>query len=220
MKDAVASKMQDQKRRSFWLKQLHQWHWISSGICLIAMLAFAVTGFTLNHAAQIEARPHVTHLGGKLPGELLTPLKHQAEEADGNSALSKQPLPTSLRDWIDKQLSVTVGAQAAEWSPDEVYVSLPRPGGDAWLRVELSSGEVEYEKTDRGWISYFNDLHKGRNTGTAWSWFIDVFAAACLIFCITGLFLLQMHAGNRPATWPLVVLGLVAPLLLAILFIH
>ncbi|HCT04276.1 MAG TPA: hypothetical protein DIW86_02815, partial [Pseudomonas sp.] len=36
----------------------------------------------------------------------------------------------------------------------------------------------------------------------------------------TGLFLLQMHAGKRPATWPLVVLGLVAPLLLAILFIH
>jgi hypothetical protein len=77
--------------------------------------------------------------------------------------------------------------------------------------VALEDGQVEYEKTDRGWISYFNDLHKGRNTGTAWSWFIDVFTVACLVFCITGLFLLQMHAGKRPATWPLVALGLVAP---------
>jgi hypothetical protein len=77
--------------------------------------------------------------------------------------------------------------------------------------VALEDGQVEYEKTDRGWISYFNDLHKGRNTGAAWSWFIDVFAVACLVFCITGLFLLQMHAGKRPATWPLVALGLVAP---------
>ncbi|RKW98339.1 hypothetical protein D9B85_13640, partial [Corynebacterium diphtheriae] len=28
------------------------------------------------------------------------------------------------------------------------------------------------------------------------------------------------HAGNRPSTWPLVGLGLVIPLLLALLFIH
>ena len=32
--------------------------------------------------------------------------------------------------------------------------------------------------------------------------------------------LLQLHAGGRPSTWPLVGLGLVAPLLLALLFIH
>jgi len=115
---------------------------------------------------------------------------------------------------------VDVGPQPGEWSPEELYVSLPRPGGDAWLRVDLASGKVEYEKTDRGWVSYFNDLHKGRNTGTAWSWFIDIFAVACLVFCITGLFLLQLHAGNRPVTWPLVGLGLVAPLVLAIIFIH
>jgi hypothetical protein len=55
---------------------------------------------------------------------------------------------------------------------------------------------------------------------TAWSWFIDIFAAACLVFCITGLFILKMHAGNRPFTWPMVGLGLVLPALLALLFIH
>ncbi|MBP0600129.1 PepSY-associated TM helix domain-containing protein [Herbaspirillum sp. LeCh32-8] len=214
-----AGPLPDQKRRAFWLKHLHQWHWISSGMCLVAMLAFAVTGLTLNHAAQIEAHPQVVHQEAQLPPPLLAPLKAQAKAADGKSA-AKDPLPGAVRDWIAQQLSVTVGARPAEWSADEVYVSLPRPGGDAWLRVELEDGHVEYEKTDRGWISYFNDLHKGRNTGAAWSWFIDVFAVACLVFCITGLFLLQMHAGKRPATWPLVVLGLVAPLLLALLFIH
>ncbi|KAF1042280.1 MAG: hypothetical protein GAK35_02810 [Herbaspirillum frisingense] len=221
MKDAnAASPLPDQKRRAFWLKHLHQWHWISSGICLVAMLAFAATGLTLNHAAQIEARPQVSHRDAQLPPALLAPLRKQADAADGKPGAGKEPLPEAVRAWIAQQLSVTVGAQAAEWSADEVYVSLPRPGGDAWLRVELEDGKVEYEKTDRGWISYFNDLHKGRNTGAAWSWFIDIFAAACLVFCITGLFLLQMHAGKRPATWPLVALGLVAPLLLAILFIH
>ena len=35
-------------RRSFWLKQLHQWHWISAAVSLIGMILFAVTGITLN----------------------------------------------------------------------------------------------------------------------------------------------------------------------------
>jgi len=106
---------------------------------------------------------------------------------------------------------IDVEGRVAEWSPEEIYVALPRPGGDAWLRVNLEDGAMEYEKTERGVIAYLNDLHKGRNTGKAWSWFIDVFAVACLIFCITGLFLLKMHANNRALTWPLVVLGLLTP---------
>ena len=99
-------------------------------------------------------------------------------------------------------------------------MSLPRPGGDAWLSIDLTSGEARYERTDRGWISYLNDLHKGRHTGTAWSWFLDLFAVACVVFCVTGLVLLQLMAGQRSATWPLVAAGLVIPLLLAIFFIH
>lgn len=216
----IASKVPDQKRRSFWLKHLHQWHWISSGICLVAMLAFALTGLTLNHATQIEARPQVTHQHAQLPALLLAPLQLQGERAEDDASAARQPLPESLRVWLASQMSLGIGEQAAEWSSDEIYVSLPRPGGDAWLRVSLKDGKVEYEKTDRGWISYFNDLHKGRNTGVAWSWFIDFFAVACLVFCITGMFLLQMHARNRPATWPIVVFGIVGPLLLALLFIH
>ena len=46
----------------------------------------------------------------------------------------------------------------------------------------MNDGAITHELTDRGWVSYFNDLHKGRNTGVAWSLFIDVFAFAALIF--------------------------------------
>lgn len=97
---------------------------------------------------------------------------------------------------------------------------MPSPGGDAWLSIDRDSGAVEYEATTRGWVSYFNDLHKGRNAGPAWGWFLDVFAAACLVFCITGLFLLHLHARQRRMTWPLVGLGLMIPLLIALILIH
>lgn len=202
-----------QQRRSFWLKTLHEWHWISSALCLIGLLLFAATGITLNHASQIEAEPVTTTKELQLPESVLSSITR--EKRDGEA-----PLPRVLSDWLAKEMSVTTAHRIGEWSDDELYVALPRPGGDAWLSVDLSDGLVSYEKTDRGWISYFNDLHKGRNTGTAWSWFLDVFAVACFVFAGTGLFLLQLHGGNRPLTWPVVGLGVIVPLVLAALFIH
>src|SRR5690606_28411708 len=108
----------------------------------------------------------------------------------------------------------------AEWSEGEVYLPLPGPGRDDWRSIYRASGEVEYERTSLGAIAYLNDLHKRRNPGPAWSWFIDIFALALLVFTVTGLFLLQLHARQRRMTWPYVGLGLLVPVLLALLFIH
>lgn len=203
----------DQQRRAYWLKTLHQWHWISSALCLVAMLLFSVTGITLNHAGQIESKPVVVDRQAQLPDELLHSLS-------GHEAKDTAPLPPAVRDWVAREFAVQIGEAAVEWSDGEAYVSLPRPGGDAWVSIDLDSGEVQYENTDRGWIAYFNDLHKGRHAGPLWGWFIDLFALACVVFTVSGLVLLQMHARQRATTWPLVALGLVLPLLIAILFIH
>ena len=201
-----------QQRRGFWLRTLHQWHWISSAVCLIGMLLFAATGITLNHASKIEAQPEVSQRTAQLPAALVVELKVSKE---GNA-----PLPPAVATWLSDELSVSIGKRPAEWSEAEIYLSMPAPGEDAWLSIQRDTGEVEYERTERGWISYFNDLHKGRNAGPAWSWFLDVFALACLVFCITGLLLLQLHARQRRMTWPMIGLGLLVPLLLALLLIH
>ncbi|MPS49345.1 PepSY-associated TM helix domain-containing protein [Methylobacillus sp.] len=203
---------QAQTRRSFWLKHLYRWHWISSAICLVGMLLFAATGLTLNNAGRIESDPVVTKKNGQLPSPLLSKL----QQTHGDNA----PLPTAVASWMAGALGIEAAGRVAEWSDDEVYVSLPRPGGDAWVVIDRASGELHYELTERGWVSYFNDLHKGRNTGMAWSWFLDAFSVMALVFSMTGLCLLHMHAGNRPFTWPLVGLGLILPWVLAILFIH
>lgn len=194
------------------LGTVRQWHWVSSAVCLVGMLLFAITGITLNHAAQISAKPRVESIEKQLPQDVF-----------GNLVLpdaEKAPLPMPVAQWLEQELDIYVGKRPAEWSEDEIYLSLPRPGGDAWLTLDLTDGSVFFEKTDRGWVSYFNDLHKGRNTGTVWFWFIDIFAIACVVFCMSGLILLYRHAAGRPTTWPLVGLGLVIPTILALLFIH
>jgi len=209
---AAASNGADPNRRAYWLKTLHRWHWISAALSLVALLLFSVTGITLNHAAQIESKPRVVNLKETLPASLLRSL--QGERA------ADAPLPGNVNDWLADALDVRAQGRKGEWSDGEVYVSLPRPGGDAWISIDRETGTIEYERTDRGWIAWLNDLHKGRNTGTAWRWFIDLFAAACLLFALTGLWLLQLHARQRGKTWPLVAAGLLLPLLIVVLFMH
>lgn len=199
-------------RKLFWLTQFRQWHWISGAVCLVGILLFAITGITLNHAADIEAKPVVTTREATLSDPLIAALATNENPS--------APLPDAVADWIRNEIGVAVAGRDAEWSADEIYVGLPRPGGDAFLTIGRADGAVFYERTDRGWVSYLNDLHKGRNTGTAWSWFLDIFALACVVFSITGLALLYLYARGRKSTWPLVGAGLAIPMLLAIVFIH
>jgi len=194
------------------MQQLHTWHWMSAAVSLIGMLAFAVTGLTLNHAASIDAKPVVTHRNATLDAPLLGLIaRPQAKDA-------LLPAPVAAR--VAALTGLDPAGRSVEWSDEEAYVSMPRPGGDAWVSIDRASGAIESELTDRGWISYLNDLHKGRNAGPVWFWFIDLFAVACIIFTITGLLLLQLLARNRRLTWPLVACGFVLPFALALFFIH
>lgn len=195
------------------LGSLRQWHWVSSALCLVAMFAFAVTGITLNHAASIPGRPQIQTVEGHLPAAVLAAVARQAD--------ASEQVPAALRRWLisEKQLYLPP-VRSREWSGEELYLAMPQPGADAWLSLDMASGEVLYERTDRGWVAYFNDLHKGRYTGLAWMIFIDVFAVACVVFSFTGLLLLLRQTRQRPSTWPMVGLGLLIPFLLLLLFVH
>ena len=214
----TGTKGKKRKLSAFWWKQLIAWHWISSAISLTGLLLFAFTGITLNHAAGIEGAPVVAEEKAVLPADLLKQVVAGPDEASDGGDL-KRPLPAPVADWVGKTFGQN-GSVEAEWNADEIYLPLPRPGGDGWVSIDRATGEAISEVTDRGWISYLNDLHKGRNAGGVWSWFIDIFSVACFIFGLTGLFLLWLHAAKRPGTWPLVGAGFVLPAVLALLFIH
>lgn len=199
--------------RGWWLRQLHTWHWVSAAVSLAGMLMFALTGVTLNHAASIPASPTVEDRAATLAPSLLRMLKT-------TPAASDAPMPTPVAEAVARAVRLDPAGRAAEWSGEEVYVAMPRPGGDAWVSVNRASGAIKAEVTRQGLISLLNDLHKGRNTGLAWRLFIDAFAGAAILFTGTGLLLLQFHSRHRAKTWPLVGLGLAVPLIVAILFLH
>nr|WP_233348448.1 PepSY-associated TM helix domain-containing protein [Henriciella algicola] len=199
---------------AFWKRQARTWHWMSGAICLLGMLLFALTGITLNHAHQIPANTEITEREMVLPADALASISPDITIEDGAI------LPAEIVRSVRREINVNLAGEAGEWTDIDVYVSLPRPGGDGWISIDRETGEVFYEGTSRGAISYLNDLHKGRSTGPVWSLFLDIFAVACAVFCLSGLWLLQIHSPRRRSTWPLVAGGLAVPALLLLIFIH
>jgi len=207
-----AGVMGSKRKSRFYVGSLREWHWISSAICLVGMLLFSATGITLNHAQEIKVKPIVTTHKAELPAALLNSI---AVPDDENA-----PLPDALLEWLIITQKIDATNKTAEWSENEIYLSLPRPGGDAWVSIDLVTGELIHEVTNRGWIAYLNDLHKGRHTGIGWRWFIDIFAIASLLFCFTGLLLLKRYAKGRSSTWYVVAAGFGLPLVFLFLFTH
>jgi hypothetical protein len=120
---------------------------------------FTITGITLNHANSIGAQPVVTSGTAKLPQDLLAELTKQADAVEPDAAL--------FIDWAEEAFDLSLRGATAEWSDEELYLSAPGPGRDAWVSIDRAGGAAKYETTDRGWVAYFNDLHKGRNTASA-----------------------------------------------------
>lgn len=202
------------QRRAAWLRQLTRWHWISSALCLVGMLFFAITGVTLVNAEYFEStRPAMTRRSATLPAPVLADLQAAATE-------EASALPESFSDWVGTTWQIRLAPKTIEWNDDEIFVDLKRPGVDVSLSIDPQSGKVSYEAGDRGWVAWLNELHKGRNAGPVWNGFLTVFALACVVFSLTGLLILAIHARSRWMVWPVTGLGLLLPLLLILLFIH
>lgn len=195
----------------FRLGSMRQWHWVSAAVTLVGMLLFAITGITLNHAADISSEAQITSIEASLPAATLKRLRALPE--------GEVVLPAALLKHLQAQGVQLDAQQSGQWDGVEFYAAMPKPGRDAWIAIDTEFSEFIYERTDRGWVAYFNDLHKGRDSGTVWFWFIDIFALACVVFCVTGLVLLFRQGAHRPMTWPITALGALIPIVIMLAFI-
>ncbi|MGJ8655217.1 MAG: PepSY-associated TM helix domain-containing protein [Akkermansiaceae bacterium] len=197
------------KFKTVLIKQFYIWHWVSSAISLTTLLLFAITGLTLNNAKSITTKPVVSEITGELPAALTTSLTDNPDSID----------PKVIH-YLNTKLESNIASITPQIEDEEIYLSHDSPGKNEWLSLDQLTGEFIYEKTSRGSISFINDLHKGRNTGSVWGWFMDIFSVACIIFTLTGIGLLWVHSRRRPTTWPVVALGILLPVIIVIFFIH
>ena len=94
-----------------------------------------------------------------------------------------------------------VDGEVADFGTDlgDGYISYREPGFTADAFFDLETGDYRLAIEQQGWIGVLNELHKGRDTGSSWSWLIDVSGLFLVVIATTGLGLQLFLAKRRRA---------------------
>lgn len=174
------------KTVQLWARRLHVY--ISMAL-LFVVLFFSITGITLNRPELfVSDDPKTETLEITMPLALLHSEKGQF-------------IPDQKRviDYITQQgnlsgtpsaLQIFTDIEQGVLNEGEMSLDYKGPGYNATVFIDMLSRQVLIEKTQYGLIAVLNDLHKGRNSGEVWRYFIDISALLMIFFVITGVCLL------------------------------
>lgn len=152
-----------------------------------SVLFFSVTGITLNHPDWFtEGIGHATEAEGNVDVRWVKPPQSPPDSGDPAALVARLEVVEHLR----KAHGVR-GALATFTADDrECVVTFKGPGYSADAFIERETGRYKLTEARRGIVAAINDLHKGRDTGPAWSVLIDVSAVVLTLASLSGLVLL------------------------------
>jgi hypothetical protein len=163
---------------AFWIRWLHIY---LSMLSFAALLFFAVTGLTLNHPDWFGASSATSSTTqGTLPAGLVP------ASGEGEAGIQKLELVEFLR----SQHAIRGALVELRADDAECMVAFKGPGYVADVTIDRAAGTYELSESRFGPVAVLNDLHKGRDTGRAWSLFIDIAAIVMAVVSLSGLVLL------------------------------
>lgn len=170
-------------------------HLYLSMVSFAVVLFFAATGITLNHPDWFANQKTVVHHGVAPKSMLGSPA------AQGDNAGSK-PDPANSEAGVDKLALVEmlraqgIHGAVSDFRIDDsqIEISFKAPGYSADSFIDRDSGKYDLTETRNGLVAVLNDLHKGRDSGKAWSLVIDISGGLLVLVSVTGLVLIWfMH---------------------------
>lgn len=192
-------------------------HTYSSMLVLVLLLFFAVTGITLNHPDLLQS-----HAGKQSRQETLTiPTLLQYNTLPENPA-EQEKIAQQFLNWLTSEHDVKASVFTYQFDTDELIAELDfkRPAGYASALVDFNESTVELEAEFNGYLSLLNDLHKGRHAGFSWILLIDITAIACIIFALTGFYLLLKQPSRKSAGNSLALIGIFLTIFAYIFSLH
>jgi len=169
-------------RRVAWKRRmamLARWLHIYLSMASFAIIFFfAITGLTLNHADRFTNQMRSVDEKGRLDTSWV--------RSPDTSHINK----LAIVEYIRQNYHITAAVSDFRIDEVQVTVSFKGPGYAADAFVNRQNGEYELTITNAGFVAIINDLHKGRDTGKSWSWFIDISAVLLALVSLTGLLLL------------------------------
>jgi hypothetical protein len=164
-------------------------------LSFIVVLFFSVTGITLNHAEWFDGKQVEKKVTGKLPADWVN--------NQDTSKIKKLEIVELLR----KQYNVKGYVSDFLIQDDQCSIAFKGPGYGAEALINRADGTLQLAELRLGLVAVLNDLHKGRDSGKAWSWVIDVSAGFLTLVSLSGLLMLCFMKKKRNNGFLLVVLG-------------
>ncbi|OTG90720.1 hypothetical protein B9T24_16335 [Acinetobacter sp. ANC 4654] len=164
------------QRRDFYRHSRYVHGWLSA-FAFLTLLFFSVTGLLLNHPEWFE--PAKTEETTKLilPESILKSIKQQENPSD------------AILNYVRQQQNMVGRYQSSEVMDNEVMIRLESPAGATDIWVMADTGETEITQKPASTVSMLNDLHRGKNSGSAWSWLIDISAIVVIALSLVGYIL-------------------------------
>ena len=139
-------------------------HIYLSMISFALVFFFAVTGITLNHADKFTGQLHTEQRKGKLDSAWIA----------GRDSTKIDRL--SIVEHLRRTNGIHGSLNDFRIDEDQISIAFKGPGYAADVFVSRPSGSYDLTISTPGLIGIINDLHKGRDTGSGWSLFIDISA--------------------------------------------
>ena len=188
------------KNRFRWKRQTAMFvRWLHIYLSMISfalVFFFAVTGLTLNHADKFSDQLRTIQEKGNMNPKWVN-----------ISDTSKIP-KLDIVEWIRKKNRITAALSDFRIDDTQIGVSFKGPGFAADAFINRETGNYDIAKTTTGFVGLINDLHKGRDTGSGWSLFIDISAILLALISLTGLLLLLFLKRRRMSGLIVALVGL------------
>ncbi len=198
-------KLPGRKRTATFSRWLHIY---LSMLSFLIVLFFSITGLTLNHAEWFDGKQVEKKITGNLPiAWVKTP---------DTGLIRKLEIVELLR----KKYSIKGSMSEFLIQPDQCAISFKGPGYSADAFVSRKDGSLHVTELRLGLVAVLNDLHKGRDSGSAWSWVIDVSAGFLTLVSLSGLTMIFFMKKKRQAGLLLGLLGGIICLAIYYLFAY
>ena len=193
------------KRR---IAMLARWlHIYLSMVSFAIVFFFAVTGLTLNHADKFGNQQRVDQEKGKV--------KLSWVKTPDTLKIAKLEIVEYLR----KNNYIRAALSDFRIDDSQIGISFKGPGYAADVFINRETGDYDLTKTSAGFVGIINDLHKGRDTGSGWSVFIDVSAILLTLVSLSGMLLLLFIKRKRLSGIIIAILGFLIAYLIYVICI-
>lgn len=189
-------------------------HIYFSSFLFTLLILFCITGVILNHLDWLDGTNTDGDIELKIPADILKQIDSSADFQLNTLPLNELQMLFSSKYELQNASSIDFDDEISE-----LIFDYQIPAGYAAAIVDLNTNLITLEYRQGSSWSIMSDLHKGRHSGKAWSWVIDLSAILMIFFSLTGILILFQNKKHRYRAMLFVVIGTISPLLIYFLWV-